>query len=64
MDSEAVSIISDLASSVGMWAIFAYLYISERNAHNKTRKLWNEDLRDIAGLKPHLEKHPPTPPND
>jgi len=60
MDSELVSIITDLAGTVGMWSIFAWLYITERKSHNETRKLWNEDLREIAGLRHALERSPPT----
>ena len=65
MEAEFVSTLSDLMSSVGMWAVFAWLYLSERKEHNKTRRLWNEDLRDIAGMRPHLiGKNPPPPPID
>lgn len=60
MESEVVSVLSELISTVGMWAVFAYLYIQERKEHNKTRKMWNEDLRDIAGLSPRLGNPPPT----
>lgn len=64
MENELVSVITDLASTVGMWAVFAWLYISERKAHDKTRRLWNEDLRDIAGLKTTLGNVPPPLPDN
>lgn len=39
-----------LVQTVGMWAVFAVLYIQERRAHDATRREWNGDLREIAGL--------------
>lgn len=61
MESEIVTVITDLFSSVGMWAVFAYLFVQERKAHDKTRRQHNEDLREIAGLTKPLVKVPPTP---
>ena len=61
MDTDIVSVLSDLVSNVGMWGVFAFLYISERKAHDKTRRHWNEDLREVAGLTKPLAKNPPAP---
>ena len=58
MENEAVSIITQLFSSVGMWAVFAYLFIQERKSHDATRRVHNEDLREIAGLSRPLVKQP------
>lgn len=51
----------ELAQSFGLWVVFAWLYLSEKKEHNKTRDKWIEDLRDIAGINPHLQRNQPTP---
>lgn len=51
----------EVFNTVGMWAVFAFLFVQERKAHENTRKLWVDDLRDVAGLKQHLAASPPTP---
>ena len=48
------SIIIELVQSVGMWAIFAYLYVAEKRAHEKTRYEYRNDLREVAGLRARL----------
>ncbi len=53
--------IIEIFNTVGMWAVFALLFYQERKAHENTRRLWVEDLRDIAGLKQTLKASPPTP---
>ena len=60
-ESDAVSIFMEVFSSVGMWAVFAYLFVQERKSHDLTRRQHNEDLREIAGLTKPLVKVPPTP---
>lgn len=50
----------EIFNSVGIWAVFALLFYQERKAHENTRNLWVEDLRDIAGLRQHLTSAPPT----
>ncbi len=62
METDIVTIVSDLVNTVGMWAVFAWLYVSEKKSHEKTRTQWVEDLRDIAGMRPHLGTTPPPPP--
>ena len=44
----------DLIREFGLWLVFAYLYTSEKKAHNETRSAYFEDLRDIAGVRPQL----------
>jgi len=61
MENEVVAMFTDLFSSVGMWAVFAYLFVQERKAHEATRRQHNEDLREIAGLTKPLTKAPPAP---
>jgi len=56
MEQDAFNTLMQLVQSVGMWAVFAYLYIQERKAHDDTRRLWLDDLRDIAGLKRSLRE--------
>lgn len=60
-ESEIVAIVTDLFSSVGMWAVFAYLFVQERKSHDETRRQHNEDLREIAGLTKPLTKVSPSP---
>lgn len=45
-----------LVERFGMWIFFASLFLIERKAHAETRKLWLDDLRDIAGLKASLRR--------
>jgi len=54
--------IIELFNQVGIWGVFALLFYQERKAHEQTRKLWVDDLRDIAGLKQHLGNNPTPPP--
>ncbi len=50
MEAELIDVLSGLVSSVGMWAVFAYLYINEKRAHELTRNRYYDDLRTIAGM--------------
>jgi len=43
-----------IIQDVGIWAVFLYLFINERAAHNVTRMAHMEDLREIAGMRPPL----------
>lgn len=36
--------------SVGLWAVFLYLYLSEKRAHELTRESYRRDLREVAGF--------------
>jgi len=58
---EFVDGLNELVKTVGMWAVFAVLYIQERRSHDATRRLWNDDLREIAGLTKPLAKNQSTP---
>lgn len=42
---------ASVAQDFGIWAVFLYLFINERTAHNVTRDRHMEDLRDVAGMK-------------
>jgi len=53
---EFVDGLEALVQTVGMWAVFAVLYIQERRSHDRTRGLHNDDLREIAGLTKPLPK--------
>lgn len=50
IDSEVVSQLGELVSNLGQWALFAYLYINEKRAHEVTRERYYDDLRSIAGM--------------
>ena len=52
----------DIVQSVGMWAIFAWLYIKEKDAHKMTRKEYRDDLREVAGIRQSLAKTPTLSP--
>ncbi len=54
--------IIEVFNTIGMWAVFALLFYQERKAHESTRKMWVDDLRDIAGLKQRLGNNPTPPP--
>ena len=51
---EDFAVIIDLLREFGLWIVFAWLYSTERKAHNETRHAYFEDLRDLAGVKPSL----------
>lgn len=55
-DFQMISEIGNLIQGLGMWAIFAWLYIREKEAHRDTRKEYREDLREIAGIRQSLAK--------
>jgi hypothetical protein len=50
MDSD-ISMLMDLVQTFGTWAIFLYLFVQERRAHDETRREYRDDLRNIAGMK-------------
>lgn len=52
--SETITQILNLVQSAGMWVVFLYLYISEKKAHNETRKDYRNDLREVSGLRQNL----------
>ncbi len=45
----------DVVQSLGLWSIFAWLYLQEKKAHQTTREQYREDLREIANLRSHLK---------
>ncbi len=49
--------ITALVRDFGIWAVFLYLFLNERTAHNATRDSHMEDLREIAGMKPPLHRN-------
>jgi len=56
MEQAQFEVLMSIVQSVGMWAVFAWLYITERKAHDETRQRWLDDLRDVAGLKASLRR--------
>lgn len=50
-DTQVLDNLYSIVQSIGMWAVFAWLYINERNAHEDTRQRWVDDLRELASLK-------------
>ena len=48
---DELQFVIDLVQSLGMWAIFAWLYVREKDAHKETRKEYRDDLREIAGIR-------------
>lgn len=51
---EDFSIIMELIQTIGMWSVFAYLYVSERNRRDVDIKAHMDDLRDVAGIRASL----------
>lgn len=54
-----VEILQALVATVqdlGIWAIFAYLYINEKRAHQNTILARTDDLREIAGFKNNIHQ--------
>lgn len=49
--------ITQVLQDIGIWAVFLYLFINERTAHNVTRNAHMDDLREIAGMKPQLKSN-------
>lgn len=48
--------ISNLIQDIGIWAMFAWLYVQEKKAHNQTRNQYREDLREIAGMRQSMNR--------
>lgn len=55
-NAELFKTLVDLAQSFGIWIVFMYLYISEKRAHEQTRREYRDDLREIAGLRQNLQR--------
>ncbi len=45
-----------IAGDIGVWAIFAYLYLDERKRHTACREAHRDDLRTFAGMSVHVER--------
>lgn len=50
-EQETIQMLSTAFRDIGMWAIFAWLYIREKQAHNETIRHRIADLREQAGYK-------------
>lgn len=48
--------LTNIVQDVGIWFIFAWLFVKEREAHNITRERHMDDLREISGIKKPLHK--------
>ncbi len=59
---DEIQAILGMIGDVGIWAVFAYLFIDERKRHEASREAHMEDLRDMAGMRPQL-RHPATSPD-
>jgi hypothetical protein len=54
-----MSIFMDFAQTFGTWAIFLYLFVQERKAHDETRREYRNDLRAVVGLRTQVSVNPP-----
>lgn len=52
-----LQMIVDAVQGVGMWVIGFALFWNERKSHEETRRNHNNDLREIAGMSPRLQRH-------
>jgi len=50
-EQELIQTFTSIIRDFGLWAIFAWLYIRERDAHNETIRHRIDDLREQAGYK-------------
>jgi len=50
MTELTIAQIADLVQSFGIWLLFAWLYIMEKQAHEVTRLQYRNDLRTWAGI--------------
>lgn len=48
--NDEVSAIVDIVGAFGQYIVFLYLYISEKRAHENTRRQYRNDLRTIAKM--------------
>lgn len=46
--------VSNLIQDIGIWVLFAWLYIQEKKAHAETIRQHQNDLREIAGMRSNL----------
>ena len=60
-EQELINMLSSVVRDFGMWAIFAWLYIREKQAHNETIRHRIDDLREQAGYKSNRLPLPPLP---
>lgn len=65
---EELQAIASMVGDIGVWAVFAYLFLDERKRHERTREAYRDDLRSAAGFGA-LLRHPATqqdtqPPQD
>ena len=58
-----ISQIADLVQSFGIWLLFAWLYIMEKQAHEVTRRQYRDDLRSWAGISDVTAVRPPALPS-
>lgn len=57
---EELQAVLGMIGDVGIWVIFAYLFLDERKRHETTREAYRDDLRATAGFGA-LIRHPATP---
>ena len=60
-EQDLINTLSSVFRDFGMWAIFAWLYVREKQAHNETIRHRIDDLREQAGYK--SNRIQPTPPH-
>lgn len=48
--------IVNLLQDLGVWIIFAWLYVNEKKSHQHTREQYRADLREIANLRQNLTR--------
>lgn len=64
MEIQTVQAIVELLMQFGFAGVFAYLYMLERKAHEETRRVLIETLREIAGLRAALIRPQYVSPDD
>ncbi|GEM_PF-2080099 len=56
MENVDIDAVANLIQNLGLWAIFTWLYIQEKKAHQLTREQYRDDLREIANLRSNLNR--------
>jgi hypothetical protein len=54
-DVTGIQAVANLVQDFGVWAIFAYLYITEKRSHQQTTQQHKDDLREVAGMRHRLQ---------
>ena len=58
MSNDDLSAIMDMVQSLGQWAVFLWLYLRERSAHQVTIEQCRADRMELSRIAVEAAKHP------